>query len=82
MLLPLCWYADLEAPATAEVDEASFGVGVEKLHAKLIPHVESFNPLNDAALDRRIEDAYPRSLRRCAGVLSRSGSIGKFCGGV
>jgi len=59
MLFPPCWHArvgvvamaDPVLAASGEVDEASFGVGVEKPHANRIAHVESFSPLNDAALD-------------------------------
>ena len=53
------------APALAaagEVDEAALRVGAEELHPHLIPDVEPFFTLLDAALDGRVEDAHPRSL--------------------
>jgi hypothetical protein len=62
----LGWETSLGAdPALAdagEVDEAALRVGAKELHPHLVPDVEPFPTLLDAALDGRVEDAHPRSL--------------------
>ena len=50
-----------------EVDEAALRVRVNQAHAYAIADVEAFLSALDAPLDRRIEDADPRALRRRAG---------------
>src|ERR1035441_9207226 len=50
-----------------EVDETALDVGADQLHADVVAHVETLEPALQPPFDRRLEDPYPRSLRRGAG---------------